>query len=99
MEEIQDHNDYHTALSFYNFKDLPSSLEKLIEKRKVLINSITSNYTKKTKQTHENLHEWSIKIKQINDKYELIKSYMTNTFELNRQLKISSNKFNVQGKN
>ncbi len=99
LEELKDHNEYHEALNFFSLKELPKTEEQLIEKRKILIKSLSSKYLKKPKDIDqdEKINEWHVKVKQINDKYELVKSYMNNTFETIRQLKINSLKFDVQG--
>ncbi len=99
LEELKDHNEYHEALIFFSITDLPKTEEQLIEKRKTLIKSLSTTYLKNPKDIDhdEKINQWHLKVKEINDAYELIKSHMNNTFETMRQLKNNSVKFDVQG--
>ncbi len=89
LDELKEHKDYHGALNVLGFKTLPSTIEELFEKRKVILKTAL---TKNLKKSHEfyttpKTLEWSLKVKHTNDAFELVKSYMTNSFETNRQLK------------
>lgn len=98
LSELKDHSDYHGALSYFGLTSLPSTEDQLIEKRKSLLKTAMSRHIKKARDLNTNKAiEWNTKVKQINDAYELLKSYMTNTFELNRQLRKKNVKLDAQG--
>ena len=90
LEELKDHKEYHDALNLLGFKTLPASLEELCEKRKTILKTSLAKYLKKTHEFYSTPKtiEWSVKVKHTNDAFELVKSYMTNSFESNRQEKL-----------
>ena len=93
LDELKEHNEYHEALNTMGYKELPLDSEELNEKRKTILKTSLNKHMKKPKDfyTTSKTLEWSLKVKNINDAFELIKSYLNNTFESNRQLKNLSN--------
>ena len=75
------------------FKELPRDLEELSEKRKTILKTSLAKSLKKPNEfyTTPKTLEWNIKVKQINDSFELLRSYLTNSFESNRQMKNLTN--------
>ncbi len=96
MSELKDHVAYHEALATMNFKDLPKNLKILIDRRKQLIKTNSLKYLTNTDLNSANLSDWEHQIKQINRSFELLKSYLTFTFEENRKFK-NEFKTNIQG--
>lgn len=99
LSELNDHRLYHEALTILGLKYLPENEEILKEKRISLIKSCQSKYLKKYKDfgTPKAI-DWSVKVKKINNSYELIKSYINNTFEANLRLNNENLKLNAYGK-
>lgn len=89
LNELKEHKEYHDALNLLGLKTLPLTLEELYDKRKVILKTSLSKYLKKTQEFYSTPKtiEWSLKVKHTNDAFELVKSYLTNSFESNRQLK------------
>jgi hypothetical protein len=96
MAELKDHVAYHDALTNLNFKDLPANLKVLMDRRKHLIKTCSLKYLTNMDLNLANLSEWEHTIKQINSSFELIKSYLTLTYEENRKYK-NELKIDVQG--
>jgi hypothetical protein len=96
MAELKDHVAYHDALTALNFKDLPKNLKHLMDRRKNLIKTCSLKYLTDPDISAVNVSEWEHSIKQINSSFELIKSYLTLTFEENRKFK-NELKVDVQG--
>lgn len=89
ISSSNDHKDYHNALKLLEFNKLPDNLKQLNERRirlirlyeKMNIENATIDF-----KTHK-ANEWSEKIQKINQAYELVKSYVQDTFELYRRIK------------
>jgi hypothetical protein len=99
LTEIKDHKDYHDALIQMSLKYLPESEETLKDKRFFLLKNAQMKYLKKTNDFQtQKAYDWNMKVKQINNAYELLKSYINNTFETNRRLTNVNLKLDSYGK-
>jgi hypothetical protein len=98
LEELADHNQYHNALKYFGLKELSLTLDDLNTRRADFLKAALMKYLKKPKDLNTNkVNEWRAKFNQLNENYELLKSYICNRFESNRQLKNSNLKFNAKG--
>jgi hypothetical protein len=100
LDELKDHEQHHHALSLFGFKDfLALKLHDLNSKRKELLVQALHRYLKKSSSATDSAksNEWRLRVSQINNAYELLKSHLSNTFEVNRQIKTHL-KFNSKGK-
>lgn len=95
LPDLKDHQELHESLAWLDFKELPNSLQILYDKRKHLIKACFNKYMKNKEEA--NPSEWNSKIARINSAFELVKSYLNNTFEINRQIKNGITKFDVRG--
>ncbi len=87
LSEINDHKQFHEALTTLGLKHLPENENGLWERRAQLVKSTQSKFLKKSKDFETNkVIDWNVKVKRINNAYELISSYVNNTFEQNRRL-------------
>lgn len=94
LTEITDHKQFHIALKVLGLKTIPKLEEELREHRKSLIDSALSKYLKKQDDFDTNkASEWSHKINQINNAYEVLKCHVDNSFEATRKTK--GNKLNL----
>lgn len=79
VEELKTHEKFHSLLDFFKFDELPKNEDALGEKRLLMIKNIGKTLNKKTFQ-------WNRQISIINENYELLKSFVNNSFEINRIL-------------
>ena len=98
MSEINEHKQYHDALANMGLKVLPENEELLKERRKNLLKQAQTKFLKKASDfsTHKAI-DWNIRVKRINSSFELLKSYLNNTFELNRRLSERNFKLDAYG--
>ena len=98
LDELKDHREMHEALIYFGFDQMPPSEDYLITKRKLILNAALNKYLRRPEDFNtRKAIDWTNLVKQVNDRYEKIRAYLTNTFEMDRQLKISSIPFSVQG--
>ena len=77
---------------------MPETETDLTEKRKSIITNLQGKYLKKAKDFSTNKAcDWNLRVKQINNAYELLKSYINNTFELNRHFENSNVRLDSHG--
>jgi hypothetical protein len=98
LTNLNDHKELHDALNIFDFKELPSNMNDLCEKRTLLVKNSYTKYMKNKALINENAIEWNRKITLVNDAFELLKSYVNNTFDMNRQLRYAIKKLEVKGK-
>lgn len=101
LSELNDHKQFHEALTTLGLKYLPETENGLRDRRAQLVKSTQSKYLKKSKDFNShNVIDWNAKVKRINNAYELIKSYVNNTFEQNRRVNNATRiKLDSYGKN
>jgi serine/threonine protein phosphatase PrpC len=88
ISDTLDHTKYHDAMNTLLLTQLPATVDSLKEKRDSLIKGINNKYLKKVKDYKTSkATNWHQKVVQLNDAFELLKCYINNTFELNRQYK------------
>lgn len=98
LSELNEHRQYHEALSFLGLKLLPENEEALKEKRAYLLKTCQSKYLKKSNDfVTSKAIDWNSRVKRINNAYELIKSYMNNTFEATRRVGDNNYKLDAFG--
>lgn len=80
-------------------KTLPENEELLKERRKNLLKQAQSKFLKKAADfsSHKAI-DWNIRVKRINSSFELLKSYINNTFEVDRRLSEAAFKLDAYGK-
>ena len=72
----------------FGIKELPFHIRDLLKRRNALVKSMTIKLLSSTEDAETSrICEWEDKISKINNSYELLKSYMDNTFDVNRSLK------------
>lgn len=99
IDELADHIDYHNALNELSLKELPKNVDELIKRRKLLIRAANfSNFTSTDDFATKSVIKWENRVNKINDAFELIKTYVENTFEITHQLK-QEIKYDYQGWN
>jgi hypothetical protein len=87
LNEINDHKQYHEALTIMGFKNLPDNEEILKDRRVNMLKVTQIKYLKKSQDFNSNkAYKWNLRVKQINYAFELLKSYVNNTFEIDRRL-------------
>ena len=98
LDELSDHKDYHNALNYFGYKTAPEDFDELSNKRKLLVKTISNKYFKRAKDIHSaKANEWSLKITQINEAYEIIKAHLLNSYESNRRWTDQNLKIEAQG--
>jgi hypothetical protein len=96
IDELVDHKEYHQALQKLGFKELPHNQQELTERRKHILKQAFSRYMKKPVFINSDKSvEWNTRVMQINASYELIKSYLNNSFEIERKLRSSLDAFKL----
>lgn len=86
IEELREHKTYHDTLAQLGFKQLPGDEAELLAKRKQLQSALYAKYMRKSKDLNGNkVFIWHAKIKQLNFAFELIRSYLNNSYETNRR--------------
>lgn len=86
IEELREHKTYHDTLAYLGFKQLPADDAELLLKRKQLQGMLYTKFMKKSKDLNGNkIYLWHMKIKQLNFAFELIRSYLNNSYETNRR--------------
>lgn len=84
-------------MKFFGFSEIPNTLNDLHEKRKLFLKNISKNLKKPNDYDTPKASEWNSKVRQINDSFELLKSYMTNSFESTRLLSKNKTDIEAQG--
>ncbi|CAF0703188.1 unnamed protein product [Brachionus calyciflorus] len=96
IEELNYHEKFHDLLNFFGFKETPENEGKLNEKRLSMIKSLAKPINKFNESDKNKITEWNLKITLINENYELLKSFLNNSFESNRVI-LNHYKSDVQG--
>lgn len=101
LSELNDHKQLHEALTTLGLKYLPENENGLRDRRAQLMKSTQAKFLKKSKDFDSNKAiDWNAKVKRINNAYELVKSYVNNTFEQNRRMNYANSiKLDSYGKN
>ncbi len=96
---MNEHKQYHIALKILGLQNLQNkSEEDLIKIRKTLIDSALNKYLNKQKDFEtKKANDWSHKVNQINNAYEIVRSYVDNTFESNRQIRVEPLTYDYHG--
>ena len=96
---MNEHKQYHIALKILGLQNLQNkSEEDLIQIRKTLIDSALNKYLNKQKDFEtKKANDWSHKVNQINNAYEIVRSYVDNTFESNRQIRVEPLTYDYHG--
>ena len=100
LQDLKDHKELHAALKVLSMNEMPVSLQLLHDRRRLLVRSAYARYWKNNAIVANELDhpaEWSAKITQLNEAFELVKSYLNHTFDMNRQIKQAKNRFEVRG--
>ena len=98
LYEINEHKQFHEALTCLGLKYLPENEEILKEKRVHLLKTAQMKYLKKKKDFNTSKAlDWNNKVKQINSAFELLKSYADNTFEVERRMSSLELKLDAYG--
>lgn len=100
LNELRDHERFHAAMGVFGLDELTIKLKELNDKRKEMVKVALTRFLRKNKDRLNSGREieWKLRIAQINEAYELLKSYLGNTFESHRQLRNSKLKLNSRGR-
>jgi hypothetical protein len=96
LRDLKDHKELHEALQTFNLTELPNNTQSLYDRRRILIKSAFTKHMKNQDEMEPG--KWEARVAQINQSFELVKSYLNGTFEQNRQIKNAISKFHVRGK-
>ena len=98
LTEINDHKQFHAALRVLSLKTLPKSEDELKVHRKSMIDLAFNRYFKKQDDFESNnANSWSHKVHKINNAYEIVMSYIDNSFEQTRQTKANKLRLDFYG--
>lgn len=98
VEELNSHEKFHYLLDFFGFDELPENENILNQIRKEMIKNVGNKWQSFDESENKQTYQWNKQISLINENYELLKSFINNSFEFNRTLDIRKTRIEPQGR-
>lgn len=83
VEELNTHEKFHSLLNFFGLDVLPENEDVLTEKRLLMVKNLEKTLNG---SGNKKIFKWNQQVSIINQNYELLKSFVNNSFETNRIL-------------